>query len=105
MKRKAKMTMIIANPIYDVIFKRRMENERVTKFFIGTLMEVTIEVKDVKPQEFTYKNKLAGIAVFHLDFVATVKIHRRETQKIRIEIQKARNRHRRLKNHSGHTPV
>jgi hypothetical protein len=28
--------MIIANPIYDVVFKRMMENERVAKFFIGT---------------------------------------------------------------------
>jgi len=36
-----------------------MENERVVKFFIGTLMEETIKGMDVKPQEFTYKNKLA----------------------------------------------
>ncbi len=28
--------MVIANPIYDVVFKRMMENERVAKFFIGT---------------------------------------------------------------------
>ncbi len=27
--------MVIANPIYDVVFKRLMENERVAKFFIG----------------------------------------------------------------------
>lgn len=30
--------MVIANPIYDVVFKRMMENERVAKFFIGTLL-------------------------------------------------------------------
>ncbi|MBL7977036.1 MAG: hypothetical protein JNN12_01755, partial [Bacteroidetes Order II. Incertae sedis bacterium] len=46
--------MIIANPIYDVVFKRLMENDKVVKFFIGTLLEQTIERVEVKPQEFTY---------------------------------------------------
>jgi hypothetical protein len=35
--------MIIANPIYDTVFKRRMEHERVAKFFIGILLEQYIE--------------------------------------------------------------
>lgn len=35
--------MIIANPIYDVVFKNLMENDRVAKFFIGTLLGQTIE--------------------------------------------------------------
>jgi hypothetical protein len=33
--------MIIANPIYDVVFKRLMENEWMAKFFIGTLLDQT----------------------------------------------------------------
>ncbi len=65
--------MVIANPIYDVVFKRMMENEKVAKFFIGTLLEQTIEVVSVKPQEFNYTNELAGLAVFRLDFIATIK--------------------------------
>ena len=65
--------MIIANPIYDVVFKKMMENDRVAKFFIGTLLEQTIETVEVKPQEFTYTNKLAGLAVFRLDFIATIR--------------------------------
>lgn len=73
MNPKEKTLMIIANPIYDLIFKRLMENERVVKFFIGTLMEETIKGMDVKPQEFTNKIKLAGLAVFRLDFVAMLK--------------------------------
>jgi hypothetical protein len=35
--------MVIANPIYDVVFKRMMENDKVAKFFIGTLLEQTVE--------------------------------------------------------------
>jgi hypothetical protein len=83
--------MVIANPIYDVVFKRMMENERVAKFFIGTLLGQTIEKVEVKPQEFTYTDELAGLAVFRLDFIATIKTETGEFKKILIEIQKARN--------------
>jgi hypothetical protein len=83
--------MIIANPIYDTVFKRMMENERVAKFFIGTLLEKQIESIEVKPQEFTYTDELAGLAVFRLDFIATIKTENGELKKILIEIQKAKN--------------
>jgi len=83
--------MVIANPIYDVVFKRMMENERVAKFFIGTLLEQTIETVVVKPQEFTYTDELAGLAVFRLDFIATIKTESGELKKVLIEIQKAKN--------------
>ena len=78
--------MIIANPIYDVVFKRMMENDKVAKFFIGTLLEQTIETVEVKPQEFTYTDELAGIAVFRLDFLATIRTENGQLKKILIEI-------------------
>lgn len=83
--------MVIANPIYDVVFRRMMENDKVAKFFIGTLLEQTIETVEVKPQEFTYTDELAGLAVFRLDFIATIKTETGELKKILIEIQKAKN--------------
>ena len=83
--------MVIANPIYDVVFKRMMENDKVAKFFIGTLLEETIETIEVKPQEFTYVNELIGVAVFRLDFIATIKTKSGELKKVLIEIQKAKN--------------
>lgn len=83
--------MVIANPIYDVVFKRLMENDKVAKFFIGTLLEQTIETIEVKPQEFTYVDELAGLAVFRVDFIATIKTDTGELKKVLIEIQKARN--------------
>jgi hypothetical protein len=101
--------MVIANPIYDVVFKRLMENERVAKFFIGTLLDETIEAVEVKPQEFTFmqdldledpkvqryvKKKLQQrllINVFRLDFVATIRNEAGENKKVLIEIQKAKN--------------
>ncbi|CCB68854.1 Hypothetical protein FBFL15_0746 [Flavobacterium branchiophilum FL-15] len=100
--------MIIANPIYDVVFKRMMENERVAKFFIGTLLDQTIESIEVKQQEFTFMkhldlddpkvqefvakkiNERLLINVMRLDFVATIKTDTGEYKKILIEIQKAK---------------
>lgn len=43
--------MIIANPIHDVVFNRMLENERVAKFFIGTLLEENVVAVEVKPQD------------------------------------------------------
>ena len=83
--------MVIANPIYDVVFKRLMEDNRIAKFFIGTLLEQNVESVEVKPQEFTYTNELAALAVFRLDFVATVRTEAGDLIKILIEIQKAKN--------------
>jgi hypothetical protein len=83
--------MVIANPIYDVVFKRMMENEKVAKFFISTLLDTTIDTIEVKPQEFTYTDELVGLAVFRLDFIATILTQDGEYKKVLIEIQKARN--------------
>jgi hypothetical protein len=83
--------MVIANPIYDVVFKRLMENDRVAKFFIGTLLDETIESVEVKPQELTYENKQNNIALFRLDFIATIKTESGEYKKILVELQKAKN--------------
>ena len=83
--------MVIANPIYDVVFKKMMENERVANFFIGTLLDQTIEAVEVKPQEFTYIDELAGLAVFRLDFIATIQTSDGGFKKVLIEIQKAKN--------------
>ncbi|MFM2377250.1 MAG: hypothetical protein RLZZ165_2347 [Bacteroidota bacterium] len=83
--------MLIANPIYDVVFKRMLENERVAKFFIGTLLEETILAVEVKPQEFTHVSELATLSVFRLDFIATILTGTGEQRKVLIEIQKARN--------------
>lgn len=83
--------MIIANPIYDVVFKRLMENERVAKFFIGTMLGQQVEALELKPQEFTYTDKLIGLTVFRLDFIAIIKTNDGKSKKILIEIQKAKN--------------
>ncbi len=99
--------MLIANPIYDVVFKRLMENNKVAKFFISTILGQAIESVEVKPQEFSYIKNLdltkptvkeavrldiqsyLDIGLFRLDFLATIKTETGEYQKVLIEIQKA----------------
>lgn len=101
--------MVIANPIYDIVFKRLMENDRVAKFFIGTLLEENIEAVEVKPQEFTYVKDVGksspkkkrfinqqikeqlSINFFRLDFIATILTETGVRKKVLIEIQKVRN--------------
>jgi hypothetical protein len=83
--------MIIANPIYDVVFKRLMEDQKIAKFFIETLTGEVISEVEIKPTEFTYNDRLAGVAVYRLDFVAKVKTSDHEYKKVLIEIQKAKN--------------
>ena len=102
--------MIIANPIYDVVFKRLMEDKRIAKFFIETLLDEEIIEVQVKPQEFTFykdleqlkesgdfekiKDQIAGLlglSVYRLDFIATIKTGNNEYKKVLIEIQKAKN--------------
>ena len=101
--------MVIANPIYDIVFKRLMENDRVAKFFMGTLLEENIEAVEVKTQEFIYskdyekstpgKKKFIkqqikeqlSINFFRLDFIATILTDSGERKKVLIEIQKVKN--------------
>lgn len=82
--------MIIANPIYDTVFKRLMENKRAACFFIGTLLNKEITSVKMLPQEFTRYNEAEKLTIFRLDFMATVCTDSGEQQKILIEVQKAK---------------
>jgi hypothetical protein len=97
--------MVIANPIYDVVFKKLMENESIAKFFIGTILEQNIEELKVKPKAFSYlKNdekelpdvkkdikEQSSIYSFRSDFIATILTDAGERKKVHIEIQKVKN--------------
>jgi hypothetical protein len=96
-------SLIIANPIYDIVFKRLMENQRIVKFFLGTILGEQIDKVSVLPQEFTYKkgedNKngkkngkwsmIDYYSIFRLDFVATVRTSDGKQKKILVEVQKS----------------
>jgi DNA repair ATPase RecN len=81
-----------------------MENERVAKFFIGTLLEQNVVSLEINPQEYTYKRSapeddepgaherpIIVYSIFRVDFVATIRTETGEQRKILIEVQKAWN--------------
>lgn len=97
--------MIIANPLYDVVFKSLMEDNRIASFFLETLLEERIESLEVVTTERTMQLKdpemskekwekkgiqRLGIQLIRLDFVATILLKSGGTKKVLIEIQKAR---------------
>jgi hypothetical protein len=82
--------MIIANPLYDLAFKRLMESERVAKFFIGTLLGQNVVSVTTASQEFTRYDDKGKLAIFRLDFVATILTDSGERKKVLIEMQKAK---------------
>jgi hypothetical protein len=85
--------IIIANPIYDTVFKRMMENQRIARFFIGRLINEDIQSLNMIPQEYTlYKSVPPAtsdtLTIIRFDYVAIIKTGDGH-KKVLIEIQKA----------------
>ncbi|MDR1155351.1 MAG: hypothetical protein LBL04_11645 [Bacteroidales bacterium] len=87
--------MIIANPIYDTVFKRLTEDNETSKFIVSTLLGKPVVSIEVKSQEVMYmedeqaKALAVALRMYRLDFVATVQTGDSEYTKVLIEVQKA----------------
>jgi hypothetical protein len=81
--------MLIANPIYDVVFKYLMEDERVARVIIATIIDAEIESLRFTPRERTAQIPSLGVTVFHLDFAAVIRTPEGEHKHVLIELQKA----------------
>jgi hypothetical protein len=90
---------VIANPIYGTVFKKLMENGRIAKFFLRTLLGENIISVNARLQEFAYRKKAEkreessddniGYSIFRIDFMATIETGDGEWKKILIEVQKS----------------
>ena len=88
--------MYIANPIYDVVFKYLMEDGKIAKLIISSIIDETISELTFLPKEFssdvekrTKKKTRNSKTVYRLDFSAKIKTEDGFKQVI-IEIQKAK---------------
>lgn len=98
--------MYIANPIYDVVFKYLMEDAKIAKLMIASIINEEVVELDFLSQEFTgeFENKKTkskktkaeenlkqrlGLTVYRFDFSAKIKTPEGEKQVI-IELQKAK---------------
>lgn len=78
---------IIANPIYDVVFKYLMEDEKVARILLSALLKKDIISVELRPHEYSAVH-LDKIALFRLDFSARVRNNDGSENLILIELQK-----------------
>jgi hypothetical protein len=83
--------MIIANPIYDTVFKFLMEDLSIAKTIISVIIGEDIVHLSVKPQEETTFSEKYFLTVFRLDFKAIIKTADGTEKKVLIELQKSKN--------------
>lgn len=73
--------MEIANPIYDVVFKYLMEDNKVAKLFLSAVTGLDIRSLDFLPQELVADKKKSpkktfvtalNLSIYRLDFSAKI---------------------------------
>ena len=85
--------MIIANPIYDVVFKYLLEDIEIARELLSTILGANITNLTVKPQETLVKLDSGDIKIFRLDFNAVINLANGEQKTVLIELQKAKKSH------------
>jgi len=60
----------IANPIYDVVFKYLMNDNRVAKLIISTITGLKIETLEFRATEKTLALEKPALTIYRLDFAA-----------------------------------
>lgn len=81
------MTIYVANPIYDSVFKYLMEDERIARTLLSALLKKEVLHVEQRPHE--YSNVAKGdISMLRIDFAATVRESDGAQRLILIELQK-----------------
>ena len=83
--------MIVANPIYDVVFKALLENLEIARGFLSALIGMEIIELRLTSQEHVRKDEESGkLRGLRLDFCAVIKTGDGRTIQVIIELQKAK---------------
>jgi hypothetical protein len=82
--------MKIINPLYDYAFKYLMQNNRIAKKVIGTILECEIIELIVEQQEIIAVDETRGLKLYRLDFSAIIVDKEGKHQKVLIELQKSK---------------
>jgi len=81
--------MLIANPIYDIVFKKLMENRAIASGMLERILGTTVDQLDFAAQEFTAKAEDGSLKFYRLDFKARI-LTPDGWKHVLIELQKAR---------------
>jgi hypothetical protein len=82
--------MIIANPIYDVVFKYLLEDIEITRELLSMILGEEIISIEIKPQETAAKPTWNNINILRFDFKAVIKTNTGEYKEAVIELKKAK---------------
>ena len=82
--------MKIVNPLYDHAFKYLMQNDRIAKKVLSTLLECEVLELNVEQQELVALDEQRGLKLYRLDFSAVIINEKGEKQKVLIELQKSK---------------
>jgi len=80
----------VANPIYDVVFKYLLSDNKIAKLLISDLLGVEINSLEFRPQEFATDLDNKTLTVYRIDFKAEIVLSNGEKLVVLIEIQKAK---------------
>ena len=76
--------MIIANPIYDVVFKYLLEDTEIARELLSTILNENILYLEVKPQETATEVVSGNIRIIRFDFKATIELPNGDMKKVLI---------------------
>jgi len=79
--------MIIANPIYDIVFKYLLEDDRVARTILSALLKQDVVALKTRRNEYSNIGR-DSLSVFRIDFAATIRNSDGTQKLILIEIQK-----------------
>ncbi len=89
--------MLLANPIYDAVFKYLLDDNEVAKLIISAILNLQIDELELQPQEvpltvFPDANTTGKsiIQVMRVDFKAKIRTSEGEQVAVLIELQKAK---------------
>ncbi|BDU78066.1 hypothetical protein [Mesoterricola sediminis] len=85
--------MRIANPIYDVVFKYLLDDEKVARLVLSALLGKEVLELQFRPTEVHHeaaRPDATQLLVLRMDFAATVRMEDGSRKLVLIEIQKAR---------------
>lgn len=77
----------IANPIYDIVFKYMMEDDKVAKILLSALLKKEIVELQIRKHEYTAMQQ-TRISLFRMDFCATIRNDDGTEHLVLIELQK-----------------
>jgi hypothetical protein len=82
--------MIIANPIYDVVFKYLLEDIEIARELLAMILGEDIINIEIKPHESATETTGNNVSILRFDFKAVIKTNTGELKKVLIELQKAK---------------